>query len=67
MNILRSFLGQGLIAGLLLTALAGCRPTSEAVCVEGSDTMINLAQAWAENYHASRPDAISRSPAAARA
>lgn len=47
-----------LAACLAAAALTGCRPTSEGVCLEGSDTMINLAQAWAETYHASHPEAI---------
>ena len=56
-----------LAGGLLLGAIVGCRPAAEGVCVEGSDTMVNLAQAWAEKYHATHPEAMSRSPAAARA
>jgi phosphate transport system substrate-binding protein len=58
MSILRSFPARASIAGLLLATLVGCRPSSEGVCVEGSDTMINLAQAWAENYHANYPEAM---------
>ncbi len=47
-----------LLAGsLLLGAIVGCRPAAEGVCVEGSDTMVNLAQGWAENYHATYPEA----------
>ena len=50
---------MGLLAGsLLLGALAGCRPAAEGVCIEGSDTMVNLAQGWAENYHATYPEAM---------
>jgi phosphate transport system substrate-binding protein len=49
----------GLLAGsLLLATIAGCRPAAEGVCVEGSDTMVNLAQGWAENYHATYPEAM---------
>jgi phosphate transport system substrate-binding protein len=49
----------GLWAGsLLLGAMVGCRPAAEGVCVEGSDTMVNLAQGWAENYHATHPEAM---------
>ena len=47
-----------LAGSLLLGALAGCRPAAKGVCVEGSDTMLNLAQAWAENYHATDPEAM---------
>ncbi len=50
---------MGLLAGsLLLAAIGGCRPAAEGVCVEGSDTMVNLAQGWAENYHATYPQAM---------
>ena len=38
--------------------VVGCRPGAEGVCVEGSDTMVNLAQGWAENYHATYPEAM---------
>ena len=49
----------GLLAGsLLLAAIVGCRPAAEGVCVEGSDTMVNLAQGWAENYHKTHPEAM---------
>ena len=43
---------------LLLCVMVGCSPAAEGVCVEGSDTMVNLAQGWAENYHATHPEAI---------
>jgi phosphate transport system substrate-binding protein len=49
---------SGLLGGLLLAVVAGCRPPAEGVCMEGSDTMINLAEAWAEKYHASHPEAM---------
>ena len=49
----------GWLAGsLLLGAMAGCRPAADGVCIEGSDTMVNLAQGWAENYHATYPEAM---------
>ena len=40
---------------------AGCGKSSlytqkSIIRVEGSDTMVNVAQAWAENYHKLRPD-----------
>ncbi len=47
-----------LAATLLAATTAGCRPAAKGVCVEGSDTMLNLAQAWAENYHATYPEAM---------
>jgi phosphate transport system substrate-binding protein len=34
----------------------GCKRSDRGVRVEGSDTMVNLAQAWAEKYHAEHPD-----------
>ena len=49
------------IAVVLLSAIgSGCRrgarepgaAASETIRIEGSDTMVNLAQAWAERYHA---------------
>jgi phosphate transport system substrate-binding protein len=49
----------GWLAGsLLLGVSSGCNPTGEGVCIEGSDTMVNLAQGWAENYHATHPEAM---------
>jgi len=47
-----------LAGGLLLGTCVGCRPAAEGVCIEGSDTMVNLAQGWAENYHATYPEAM---------
>jgi len=41
--------------------LCGCGPAEEAsssLRVDGSDTMVNLAQAWAETYHKKYPDLI---------
>ena len=50
------------IIGALLAltlALHGCgRPTrTDTVVIKGSDTMVNLAQAWAETYTREHPDA----------
>lgn len=47
-----------LVAGLLLV-LQGCarRSRSEQVEIKGSDTMVNLGQAWAEAYTRDHPDA----------
>jgi phosphate transport system substrate-binding protein len=50
--------------GIGLAATIGCRRGGQdqgsaggsIVRVEGSDTMVNLAQAWAERYHALNPD-----------
>jgi phosphate transport system substrate-binding protein len=36
--------------------VAGCGKSQQnTIRVEGSDTMVNIAQAWAENYHKSHP------------
>ncbi|RME90294.1 MAG: hypothetical protein D6766_13520, partial [Verrucomicrobia bacterium] len=45
----------------LTVALVGCRPPQSETGVttiqnKGSDTMVNLAQAWAEAYHEVKPD-----------
>lgn len=45
-----------LAAGLLLGS-AGCtRQSDDTVKLTGSDTMVNLAQAWAEAFHIDHPD-----------
>jgi phosphate transport system substrate-binding protein len=44
---------------LTLPWVGGCGPAEEAATslrVDGSDTMVNLAQAWAETYHKRQPD-----------
>ncbi|MHB8898597.1 MAG: PstS family phosphate ABC transporter substrate-binding protein [Thermoguttaceae bacterium] len=33
----------------------GTKPAESVILVEGSDTMVNIAQAWAERYHAENP------------
>jgi phosphate transport system substrate-binding protein len=55
-----------LVLGLTIAGWAGCgqyaSPESAAqrimIRVEGSDTMVNVAQAWAEKYHQQRPEVI---------
>ena len=37
-------------------AAAGRGGTHSTIRVEGSDTMVNVAQAWAEEYHQREPD-----------
>jgi phosphate transport system substrate-binding protein len=51
-----------LLASPLLVVFAGCGPANgqaarpaTVIRVEGSDTMVNIAQAWAERYHGDRP------------
>jgi phosphate transport system substrate-binding protein len=43
-----------LVTGLV--AVGGCGRSGDAIRVEGSDTMVNLAQAWAERYRAIHPE-----------
>jgi phosphate transport system substrate-binding protein len=37
-------------------SMVGCKRSERGVRVEGSDTMVNVAQAWAEKYHVKHPD-----------
>ncbi|MGO8690342.1 MAG: phosphate ABC transporter substrate-binding protein [Thermoguttaceae bacterium] len=51
----------GLVAvgvGLWALMLSGCGSSDEGVRMEGSDTMVNVAQAWAETYHATHPEVM---------
>jgi phosphate transport system substrate-binding protein len=43
------------LAGALLSA-AGCSRSTYGVQIKGSDTMVNLVQAWAEQFMAEHPD-----------
>jgi phosphate transport system substrate-binding protein len=47
-------------AAITVAAPCGCRSRENAsvvsIRVDGSDTMVNVAQAWAENYHKKHPD-----------
>lgn len=61
----RNVLAAGFVAGLCLVIGASCTgrksnsPTSgseSVIRVTGSDTMVNLAQAWAENYKQAHPE-----------
>jgi phosphate transport system substrate-binding protein len=60
----RSLPAQGLVTALGLSLiLVGCgggstttKPPSTVIQNKGSDTMVNLAQAWAEQYRAVAPD-----------
>jgi len=47
-----------LASGMFVPGMVGCSSGSGKVVirVEGSDTMVNLAQAWAEEYHKIHPD-----------
>jgi phosphate transport system substrate-binding protein len=50
-----------LAIGLAALGVCGCGPAEEAAIslrVDGSDTMVNLAQAWAEIYHRKHPEVI---------
>jgi len=49
----------GLAVCLAVVAAGGCASSDEGaigIRVDGSDTMVNLAQAWAEIYHKKRPE-----------
>jgi len=48
-----------LIPGLLFPLACGCGKSADGVVAirnEGSDTMVNVAEAWAEQYHRKRPN-----------
>jgi phosphate transport system substrate-binding protein len=45
-------LGLGLVSVMTL----GCGKSAHGVRMEGSNTMMNLAQAWAEKYHKAHPE-----------
>ncbi len=50
----------GLTVSLIVLAVFGCGQTrsdvAQIIRVEGSDTMVNIAQAWAEKYHQLHPE-----------
>ena len=47
-----------LAGGLWTAAMTGCGGQGNAIRVEGSDTMVNLAQAWAEKYRQKNPEVM---------
>ncbi|MGA2617651.1 MAG: phosphate ABC transporter substrate-binding protein [Thermoguttaceae bacterium] len=60
----RRWTGLGLVLGLSAVWLGGCNrpgqtggePAKKVIRVAGSDTMVNIAQAWAERYGKLHPD-----------
>jgi phosphate transport system substrate-binding protein len=42
--------------GFVPFCLAGCKKSDRGIRQTGSDTMVNVAQAWAEKYHEKYPD-----------
>lgn len=46
----------GVLLAVCLPAVWGCGRSGDAIRVEGSDTMVNLAQAWAERYRVVHPE-----------
>jgi phosphate transport system substrate-binding protein len=44
------------LLGLGFISLLGCSKPIPSISVEGSDTMVNIAQAWAENYNKLHPE-----------
>ncbi len=61
---LRKWTALGLVLGLLAVWQSGCsrpgqtgsQPAKKVIRVAGSDTMVNIAQAWAEQYGKLHPD-----------
>lgn len=45
-----------LLLAASIPVLGGCGRSGDAIRVEGSDTMVNLAQAWAERYRTAHPE-----------
>jgi phosphate transport system substrate-binding protein len=43
---------------LVLGVCGGCTPSGKSIQNTGSDTMVNLAQAWAETYHKLHPEVL---------
>ncbi len=52
-----AFLAVG-FGATALAALSGCGSPDAGIHMEGSDTMSNVAQAWAEQYHARNPEVM---------
>jgi len=48
--------GTCLFLAASLLGVTGCGRSGDAIRVEGSDTMVNLAQAWAERYRVAHPE-----------
>ena len=46
------------IAAAALWTLPGCGSQDAGIHMEGSDTMVNVAQAWAEQYHVRNPEVM---------
>jgi phosphate transport system substrate-binding protein len=55
MNLVVRALGAAILTGLLLGCSRSKRPEKTVIQNTGSDTMVNLAQAWAEEYAAVEP------------
>ena len=45
-----------LLAGIFLTSISLHAKNESSIQIKGSDTMVNLAQAWAEQYMNQRPE-----------
>lgn len=52
----RIFLCTGLLAALVVACGPGGGPQTTTIQVKGSDTMVNVAQAWAEEYQQVAPE-----------
>jgi phosphate transport system substrate-binding protein len=55
-NMLKRSLVFAIILGLAVTLIAGCGGKRRAIQVKGSDTMVNLTQAWAEEFMKENPE-----------
>lgn len=58
MSMSRRMLPLLLVAGSLIVFSTGCGGSHDGIRVEGSDTMVNVAQAWAEKYSKAHPEVI---------
>ena len=54
-NLAVSRLLSVVCCGLLVVSLVGCGGGNKALQIKGSDTMVNLAQAWSEDFMKSNP------------
>ena len=45
-----------LLVSLVVSTIVGCRPSTKILQIKGSDTMVNLAQAWVEKFMEKYPD-----------
>src|SRR3989338_6213087 len=56
MKTLNAIIGS-IAVGLLLSGTAYAKQDANSIQIKGSDTMVNLGQAWAEEFMAKHPEA----------